>query len=74
MNNKFFSEITNDELLGLNGGGPGGFVIGYMVGTIVGYTGAAIIAACGGTQEQAAQILLSSLTICGTAGAVVIPG
>ncbi len=67
---KIFMDMSVDELDGLNGGGVGGFVIGYMAGTVVGYIGLAGIAAAGGTREQGAQVLLASITTFSSLGAL----
>lgn len=61
--NSNFIKLEENNLIELNGGGVGGFIVGYMIGTAVGYVAAPVMAACGGTQEECEQVLLSCVAI-----------
>ncbi len=63
-------ELREEDIRDVNGGGVGGFVVGYMLGAAAGYVAAPIMAACGGTQEECAQVLLSCIAIGAGIGSV----
>lgn len=64
-------DIGEHELIEVNGGAVGGFIIGFMVGTTAAYIVAPIMAACGGTQEECEKVFLSCITIGAAVGSVM---
>lgn len=65
-----WSELEVKTLEEVNGGGAGGFIVGYMLGAVAGYIATPVMAVCGGTQEECAKVFLSCITIGATLGVV----
>lgn len=63
-------ELKEDDVKNINGGGVAGFVVGYMLGAVAGYVALPIMSACGGTQEESAQVFLSCIAIGAAIGSV----
>lgn len=55
-------ELNKNELEMINGGGVGGFIIGFMIGTTVAYVGAPILCATGKTEDEVQTFMYSSMT------------
>lgn len=62
--------IKQNDLLDVNGGGVGGFIVGCLAGSTVGLIGAPIVALTGGTQEDVEEFFLSSIVTGGAVGAM----
>lgn len=64
-----FYDVKNDELMQVNGGGVGGFICGYLIGSVVALTGGTIMVFSGATEEDTKAFLYSSLITCAAVGA-----
>lgn len=63
-------ELNVKEMKEINGGGVGGFIIGFMAGTTVAYVGIPILCAMGKTEDEIQAFMYSSMVTGGAIGAM----
>jgi|GEM_PF-4901096 len=65
-----FCEITEKEIQEINGGGVGGFVIGYFIGSVVGFVGTPIVYMTTNDEDAAQAFFISAPVTGGAIGAM----
>lgn len=63
-------ELSVKDLEKINGGGVGGFVVGYLIGSTVALAGAPVLCAMGKTEDEIQTFMYSSLITGGAIGAM----
>lgn len=63
-------ELSVKDLEKINGGGVGGFVVGYLIGSTVALIGAPVLCAMGKTEDEIQTFMYSSLITGGAIGAM----
>lgn len=65
-----FYDFTEKEIQEINGGGVGGFVVGYFLGAVVGYVGTPIVYAVTKDEDTAQAFFISSPVTFGAIGSM----
>lgn len=63
-------EITEEEIQKINGGGVGGFMVGYFIGAVVGYIGAPIVYAVTNDDDASQAFFISAPVTGGAIGSM----
>lgn len=63
-------ELSVKELEEINGGGVGGFLVGYFIGSTVALVGVPVLCAMGKTEDEIQTFMYSSIITGGAIGAM----